>query len=68
MQMFRLVRNIATAIGWHTTLGHSAFGKHELRQIKHLMADLGHPHIFTAMLDSAGQYSFFYSNLCVFLI
>jgi hypothetical protein len=56
MQMFRLVRNTTTAIGWLTTPGHSAFGKHELRQIKRLMGDLGHPHIFTAMLASAGQY------------
>jgi hypothetical protein len=56
MQMFRLVRNIATAIGWLMTPGHSAFDKPELRQIKHLMGDLGHPHIFTAMLASAGQY------------
>jgi hypothetical protein len=46
MQMFRLVRNTTTAIGWLTTPGHSAFDKHELRQIKHLMDDLGHPHIF----------------------
>jgi hypothetical protein len=56
MQMFCLVRNTATTIGWLTTPGHSAFGKHELRQIKHLISDLGHPHIFTAMLASAGQY------------
>jgi hypothetical protein len=56
MQMFRLVRNTATTIGWLTTPGHLAFDKHELCQIKHLMGDLGHPHIFTAMLASAGQY------------
>jgi hypothetical protein len=56
MQMFHLVRNTATAIGWLTMLGYSAFDKHELRQIKHLMGDLGHPHIFTVMLASAGQY------------
>jgi hypothetical protein len=56
MQMFCLVRNTATTIGWLTTPGHSAFGKHELRQIKHLISHLGHPHIFTAMLASAGQY------------
>jgi hypothetical protein len=56
MQMFRLVRNTATVIGWLMTSGHSAFDKHELRQIKHLMGDLGHPHIFTMMLASIGQY------------
>jgi hypothetical protein len=56
MQMFCLVKNITTAIGWLTMTEHSRFGKHELRQIKHLMGDLGHPHIFTAMLASAGQY------------
>jgi hypothetical protein len=56
MQMFRLVKNTATAIGWLMTLGHSWFGKHELRQIKHLMGDLGHPHIFTAMLAFVSQY------------
>jgi hypothetical protein len=67
--MFRLVRNTATAIGWLMTPGHSAFGKHELRQIKHLMGDLGHPYIFTVILAFAGQYlNFFYFNLCVFLI
>jgi hypothetical protein len=59
MQMFRLVRNTATDIDWFTTPGHSAFGKHELRQIKHLMGDLGHPYIFTAMFASAGQYLIF---------
>jgi hypothetical protein len=57
--MFRLVRNTATTIGWLTTSGHSAFGKHELRQIKHLMGDLGHPYIFTTMLASTGQYLIF---------
>jgi hypothetical protein len=56
MQMFRLVKNTATAIGWFTTLRHSWFGKHELCQIKHLMGDLGHPYIFTAILASAGQH------------
>jgi hypothetical protein len=56
MQMFCLVRNTATAIGWLTTPGHSAFGKHELCQIKYLMGDLGYPHIFTAMLTFAGPY------------
>jgi hypothetical protein len=54
--MFRLVKNTVTAIGWLTTPGRSGFGKHELRQIKHLMGNLGHPHIFTAMFASAGQY------------
>jgi hypothetical protein len=56
MQMFSLVKNTATTIGWLTMPGHSEFGKHELRQIKHLMGDLGHPHIFTAMLAFADQY------------
>jgi hypothetical protein len=56
MQMFRLVRNTVTVIGWLTLPGHSAFGKHELRHIKHLMGDLGYPYIFTAMLASASQY------------
>jgi hypothetical protein len=59
MQIFRLVNNIATAISWLTTPEHSCFDKHELRQIKHLMGDLMHPHIFTAMLASAGQYLIF---------
>jgi hypothetical protein len=54
MQMFRLVKNTATAIGWLTTHVHSWFGKYELRQIKHLMGDLGHQHIFTTMLVSDG--------------
>jgi hypothetical protein len=56
MQMFCLVRNIDTAIGWLTRPEHSAFGKHELCQIKYLMGDLGHPQIFTVMLASTGQY------------
>jgi hypothetical protein len=56
MQMFRLVKNTATAIGWLTTPGHSWFDKHELRQIKHLMGDLGHPYIFTTMLAYPDQY------------
>jgi hypothetical protein len=56
MQIFRLVKNTVTVIGWLTMLGHSWFGKHELRQINHLMGDLGHPYIFTAMLASTGQY------------
>jgi hypothetical protein len=34
--------------------GHAAFGKHELRQIKYLMRDLGHQYIFTSMLASTG--------------
>jgi hypothetical protein len=54
MQMFRLVKNTTTAIDWFTKPGHAAFGKHELRQIKYLMGDLGHPHIFTSILASAG--------------
>jgi hypothetical protein len=54
MQMFCLVKNTATAIDWLTKAGHAAFCKHELRQIKHLMGDLGHPHIFTSMLASVG--------------
>jgi hypothetical protein len=54
MQMFHLVKNTATAIAWLTTPGYSLFGKHELRQIKYLMGDLGHLYIFTAILPSAG--------------
>jgi hypothetical protein len=54
--MFRLMKNTATAIGWLTTSGHLAFDKHELCRINHLMGDLGHPYIFTAILASAGQY------------
>jgi hypothetical protein len=57
--MFCLVKNIVTAIGWLTTPGYSWFNKHELRQIKHLMDDLGHPHIFTAILASAGQFKIY---------
>jgi hypothetical protein len=56
MQMFRLVKNTAATIGWLMTLRHSWFGKHELRQIKYLMGDLGHPNIFIAILASASQY------------
>jgi hypothetical protein len=41
--MFSLVRNTVTAICWLTTLGHIWFDKYELRQIKNLMTDLGHP-------------------------
>jgi nitrous oxide reductase len=59
MQMFRLVKNTTTAIGWLMTSEHSWFGEHELRQIKHLMGDLGHPHIFTTILASASQYLIF---------
>jgi hypothetical protein len=62
MQMFRLVKNIVTAIGWLMTPGHSWFDKYELRQIKYLMGDLGHPHIFTAILASIGHF-FFHFNL-----
>jgi hypothetical protein len=54
MQMFRLVKNTTTAIDWLMKSGHAAFDKHELRQIKYLMGDLGHPYIFTSMLASAG--------------
>jgi hypothetical protein len=50
MQIFHFVKNTANTIGWPTTPGHSAFDKHELRQIKYLMGD------FTAMLASAGPY------------
>jgi hypothetical protein len=53
--MFRLVKNTATAFSWLMTPGHSWFDKHELRYIKHLMDDLGHSHIYTMMLASAGQ-------------
>jgi hypothetical protein len=59
MQMFRSVKNTTTAIGWLMTSGHSLFGKHELRQIKHLIGDLEHPHIFTTMLASVRQYLIF---------
>jgi hypothetical protein len=59
MQMFRLVKNTATIIDWLTTPEHSWFGNHELRQIKYLMDDLGHPYIFTVILASTGQYLFF---------
>jgi hypothetical protein len=64
MQMFRLVKNTANAIGWLTTHGRSWFVKHELHQIKHLMGNLGHPHIFTVMLASAGQYLIFFILIC----
>jgi hypothetical protein len=58
--MFCLVKNTSIVIGWLNTSGHSRFDKHELRQIKHLMGDLGHLHIFT----TACQYMyFFYFNL-----
>jgi hypothetical protein len=52
--MFRLVKNTTTAIDWLTKPGHAAFGKYELRHIKYLMGDLGHAHIFTSILASAG--------------
>jgi hypothetical protein len=61
------VKNTATVIGWLTMPGHSWFGKHELRQIKHLMGDLGYPYIFTAMLTSAGQYLIFSILICMYL-
>jgi hypothetical protein len=54
--MFYLVRNTTIAIGWLTTPGHTWFNKHELRQIKYLMGNLGHHHIFTMMLVFAGQF------------
>jgi hypothetical protein len=54
--MFYFVKTTTITIGWLTTSGHSWFDKHELRQIKYLMGDLGHPHIFIAMLTSAGQF------------
>jgi hypothetical protein len=59
MQIFRLVRNIAIVIGWLTMLGHTWFNKHELRQIKHLIGNLGHSHIFTVMLAYAGQFKIY---------
>jgi hypothetical protein len=52
--MFHLVRNTATIIGWFMTSEHTWFGKYKLRQIENLMDNLGHPHIFTAVLSSAG--------------
>jgi nitrous oxide reductase len=66
MQMFRLVKNTATAIDWFTKPGHTVFGKHKLRQIKYLMGDLSHPHIFTSMLASTGQYLNFLILTCVY--
>jgi hypothetical protein len=65
MQIFRLVRNTATVIGWLMTPGHIWFDKHELRQIKHLMDDLGHPHIFIAILVSASQFKIYLFQLVV---
>jgi hypothetical protein len=56
--MFRLVKNTVTVIGWLTMPEHSWFDKHELRQIKYLMGDLGHHHIFTTILASADQFLF----------
>jgi hypothetical protein len=52
MQTFCLVRNTIIAIGWLMTSGHTWFGKHELRQIKNLIVDLGHSHIFTVARDA----------------
>jgi hypothetical protein len=59
MHMFHLVKNTTTDIGWLTTPRHSWFDKHELRQIKCLMGVLVHPHIFTVMLDSVGQFKIY---------
>jgi hypothetical protein len=56
MQIFRLMKNTVITIGWLNTSEHSWFDKHEFRQIKHLIGDLGHPHIFTAMLASGREY------------
>jgi hypothetical protein len=64
MQIFCLMKNIAIVIGWLNTPGHSWFGKHELRQINHLIGDLGHRHIFIVMLASAGQYFIFFILTC----
>jgi hypothetical protein len=57
--MFHLVKNTTTIIGWLTMFGYSWFGKHELRQTKHLMGNLRHPHIFIAMFSSAGQFKIY---------
>jgi hypothetical protein len=59
MQIFRLVRITTIAIGWLTKSGHTWFDKHELWQIEHLMGDLRHSHIFTAMLASASQFKIY---------
>jgi hypothetical protein len=68
MQMFHLVKNTVTAIGWLMIPEHSWFGKHELRQIKHLMGDLGHLYIFTVILAFAGQFKIYPFQLVVFFI
>jgi hypothetical protein len=47
------------------TAEHTWFGKHELRQIKHLMGDLGYHHIFTAILASADQFKIYPFQLVV---
>jgi hypothetical protein len=65
MQIFRLVRNAVTAIGWLTTPRHTWFNKHELRQIKNLMVNLEHPYIFTTMLASTGQFKIYPFQLIV---
>jgi hypothetical protein len=41
---------------------------YELRQIKNLMDDLGHPHIFTAILASAGQFKIYPFQFVVIFI
>jgi hypothetical protein len=38
IQIFRLVRNTTTVIGWLTTPRQIWFNKHELRKIKNLMS------------------------------
>jgi hypothetical protein len=63
--MFRLVKNKVTVIGWFMTSGHSWLGKYKLRQIKYLMGDLGHPHIFTAMFASIGQFKIYPFQLVI---
>jgi hypothetical protein len=62
--MFHLVKK--TTISWLTTPGHSWFDKHELRQIKHLIGDLGHHHIYTAMLACACQFKIYSFQLIVY--
>jgi hypothetical protein len=66
--MFHLVRNTTIVIGWLMTPGHTWFGKHELGQIKHLISDFGHPHIFTAILASTGQFKIYPFQLVVIFI
>jgi hypothetical protein len=68
MQIFCLVNNTATAISWLTTPGHSWFDKHELGQIKHLMGDLRHLHIFTSVLAFVGQFKIYPFQLIVIFI